>query len=80
MFGLFIGVLFRLFWLFWGVSAVWDSGLKEKYDGYGEDWIFMPDGKGQPQVAVIKAPDPEGRGVLDETIGFILYTRYGEIL
>lgn len=55
----------------------WESGLKEKYDGYGEYWIFMPDGKGQPQVAVIKGQDPDqSRGVLDESIGFILYTRY----
>ncbi|XP_016838416.1 pancreatic lipase-related protein 2-like [Nasonia vitripennis] len=78
MLGLLIEMLVRLLWLSWFVepSMAWESGLKEKYDGYGEDWIFMPDGKGQPQVAVIKGQDPDhSRGVLDEPIGFILYTR-----
>lgn len=73
--------LMRTLWISWAVtpSMAWDSGLKQKYDGYGEDWIFMPDGKGQPQVAVLKVVHPDGRGVLDESIGFILYTRYNDL-
>ncbi|KAJ8669350.1 hypothetical protein QAD02_000609 [Eretmocerus hayati] len=57
-------------------SLGWDSGLRQKYDGYGEDWIFMPDGKGRPQVAVLKGMDPDSpQRILDDSIGFILYTR-----
>ncbi|XP_023246559.1 pancreatic triacylglycerol lipase-like [Copidosoma floridanum] len=57
-------------------SVAWESGLKEKYDDYGEYWIFMPDGKGQPQVAVLKGEDPEeSRSILEQPISFILYTR-----
>ncbi|KOC63514.1 Pancreatic triacylglycerol lipase [Habropoda laboriosa] len=55
----------------------WESGLKEKYDGYGEDWIFMPDGNDQPQVAVLKEANDE-RGIFDESqVSFLLYTRSG---
>lgn len=71
-------VLIRLLWLPWAIklATAWDSGLREKYDGYGEDWIFMPDGRGRPQVAIIRGEDPQDmRGVLEEPIGFILYTR-----
>lgn len=58
-------------------SKTWESGLRERYDGYGEDWIFMPDGNGRPQVAVLKFPDNEARGVLDSSdIAYIIYTRY----
>lgn len=58
-------------------SKKWESGLRERYDGYGEDWIFMPDGNGLPQVAVLKFPDNEARGVLDGSdIAYIIYTRY----
>ncbi|XP_011871895.1 PREDICTED: uncharacterized protein LOC105564259 isoform X3 [Vollenhovia emeryi] len=54
----------------------WDSGLRQRYDGYGEDWIFMPDGNGQPQVAVLKIQDNERSGVLDYSeIAYIIYTR-----
>ncbi|XP_058792149.1 pancreatic lipase-related protein 2-like [Phymastichus coffea] len=74
---LLIEFLLRMLWISWAVtpSMAWESGLKEKYDGYGEDWIFMPDGKEQPQVAVLKIVQSDNRGVLDEPIGFILYTR-----
>ena len=58
-------------------SLAWDSGLRQKYDSYGEDWIFMPDGFGHPQVAVLKGEEPEDpRVVLEQPIGFLLYTRY----
>ena len=57
-------------------SQQWDSGLRQRYDGYGEDWIFMPDGNGQPQVAVLKVQDNERRGILDSEIAYIIYTRY----
>ena len=57
-------------------SQQWDSGLRQRYDGYGEDWIFMPDGNGQPQVAVLKVQDNERRGVLDSEIAYIIFTRY----
>ncbi|KYN00822.1 Pancreatic triacylglycerol lipase [Cyphomyrmex costatus] len=56
-------------------SQQWDSGLRQRYDGYGEDWIFMPDGNGQPQVAVLKVQDNERRGILDSEIAYIIYTR-----
>jgi len=56
-------------------SERWESGLHQRYDGYGEDWIFMPDGNGQPQVAVLK--DNERRSILkDSEIAYIIYTRY----
>ncbi|KAG7213927.1 hypothetical protein KM043_003127 [Ampulex compressa] len=56
----------------------WESGLRERYDGYGEDWIFMPDGHGQPQVAVLKFSDSEARGIIDASqVSYILYTRSG---
>lgn len=58
-------------------SERWESGLRQRYDGYGEDWIFMPDGNGQPQVAVLKVQDSETRGVLDGSeIVYVIYTRY----
>lgn len=58
-------------------SEQWESGLRQRYDGYGEDWIFMPDGNGQPQVAVLKIQDNERRGILDDSeIAYIIYTRY----
>ncbi|XP_011066454.1 PREDICTED: pancreatic triacylglycerol lipase [Acromyrmex echinatior] len=56
-------------------SQQWDSGLRQRYDGYGEDWIFMPDGNGQPQVAVLKVQDNEKKGILDSEIAYIIYTR-----
>lgn len=59
-------------------SKRWESGLRQRYDGYGEDWMFMPDGNEQPQVAILKIKDPsETRGVLDGSqIAYIIYTRY----
>jgi len=58
-------------------SQQWESGLRQRYDGYGEDWIFMPDGNGQPQVAVLKVQDDEKKGVLDDSeVAYIIYTRY----
>lgn len=58
-------------------SERWDSGLRQRYDGYGEDWIFMPDGNGKPQVAVLKIEDSETRSVLEgPEIAYIIYTRY----
>lgn len=58
-------------------SQQWESGLRQRYDGYGEDWIFMPDGNGQPQVAVLKVQENERKGVLDDSeIAYIIYTRY----
>ena len=56
----------------------WESGLREKYDGYGEDWIFMPDGNCKPQVAILKEY-VDNRGIFTESICYILYTRYGFI-
>lgn len=55
-----------------------ESVLRDKYDGYGEDWIFMPDGNDQPQVAVLKGHEPEtvNRGLWEEGVTFLLYTRY----
>ncbi|XP_066598386.1 pancreatic triacylglycerol lipase-like [Prorops nasuta] len=58
-------------------SKLWQSGLHQKYDGYGEDWIFMPDGNGKPQVAILKFDETVTRGVLDSAISYILYTRSG---
>lgn len=55
-----------------------DEDLKDKYDGYGKDWIFMPDGNGQPQVAVLKLPEQHGQNrmpMANETISYTLYTR-----
>ncbi|XP_076629273.1 pancreatic triacylglycerol lipase [Colletes latitarsis] len=60
------------------ICQAWNSGLREKYDGYGEDWIFMPDGNDQPQVAVLKHAETETRGIFDESqVTYILYTRSG---
>ncbi|XP_006567189.2 pancreatic triacylglycerol lipase isoform X1 [Apis mellifera] len=59
------------------ISKTWNSNLQQRYDGYGRDWIFMPDGNDQPQVAVLKRTEDE-RDIFDESeISFILYTRYG---
>ncbi|XP_015190440.1 PREDICTED: pancreatic triacylglycerol lipase-like isoform X3 [Polistes dominula] len=59
------------------ISKEWESGLRERYDGYGEDWIFMPDGNGLPQVAILKYED-NARNILDNKhISYILYTRFG---
>ncbi|XP_043498851.1 pancreatic triacylglycerol lipase-like [Polistes fuscatus] len=59
------------------ISKQWESGLRERYDGYGEDWIFMPDGNGLPQVAILKYED-NARNILDnKNISYILYTRFG---
>ena len=58
------------------VNAEPESVLRGKYDGYGEDWIFMPDGNEQPQVAILKDFQNESRAILDEAISYILYTRY----
>lgn len=53
-----------------------DSPLRNKYDGYGDDWIFIPDGNNKPQVAVLKGqPPPEFRSLLDESVTFHLFTR-----
>ncbi|XP_017755945.1 PREDICTED: pancreatic lipase-related protein 2-like [Eufriesea mexicana] len=58
------------------ICQSWDSGLHRKYDGYGEDWIFMPDGDDQPQVAVLKYTESDERGIFDESqVSYILYTR-----
>ncbi|CAL7934488.1 unnamed protein product [Xylocopa violacea] len=58
------------------ICQAWDSGLRQRYDGYGEDWIFIPDGNGQPQVAVLKQPETDERGIFDESqVSYILYTR-----
>ncbi|XP_017879113.1 pancreatic triacylglycerol lipase-like [Ceratina calcarata] len=60
------------------ICYAWNSGLREKYDGYGEDWIFIPDGNDQPQVAVLKPAEIDERGILDESqVSYILYTRSG---
>ncbi|XP_048506725.1 pancreatic triacylglycerol lipase-like [Athalia rosae] len=54
--------------------------LREKYSGYGEDWIFMPDGNGQPQVAVLKGHTTDSRSFFEEDdVTFILYIRNGPI-
>lgn len=64
-------------WYSSAYSQRWESGLRQRYDGYGEDWIFMPDGNGQPQVAVLKVEDSERSGILDGSeIAYIIYTRY----
>lgn len=56
-----------------------ESMLMEKYDSYGEDWIFIPDGNGQPQVAVLKGEDIGTRSFLiDGSVTFLLFTRYIE--
>lgn len=54
------------------------SILQGKYDGYGVDWIFMPDGNDKPQVAILKELQNETRGILDinSAVSYILYTRY----
>ena len=53
------------------------SPLREQYDGYGDDWIFMPDGNGKPQVAILKGrPDTRSNILDDQSITYILYTRY----
>lgn len=53
-----------------------ESPLKNKYDGYGDDWIFMPDGNNQPQVAILKGSELEYRSFGDEGVTFHLFTRY----
>lgn len=59
------------------ISQTWNSDLQQRYDGYGQDWIFMPDGNDQPQVAVLKHAENDERDIFDESeISFILYTRY----
>lgn len=70
-------IVLIILWYSSAHSELWESGLRQRYDGYGEDWIFMPDGNGQPQVAVLKVQDSETRGVLDGSeIAYIIYTRY----
>lgn len=60
-----------------GHAKLWESGLRQKYDGYGKDWIFMPDGNQKPQVAVLRVDDDATIDVLDGSqIAYILYTRY----
>ncbi|XP_078036541.1 pancreatic triacylglycerol lipase [Augochlora pura] len=62
------------------VGRSWNSGLKQKYDGYGDDWIFMPDGNGKPQVAVLKHAEVDTRGIFDESqVSFFLYNRNGPV-
>ncbi|XP_076296109.1 pancreatic triacylglycerol lipase [Lasioglossum baleicum] len=62
------------------VGRSWNSGLQQKYDGYGEDWIFMPDGNGKPQVAVLKETETDTRGIFDESqVSYYLYTRTGPV-
>lgn len=69
-------VIVLILFLDYTVSKKWESGLRERYDGYGEDWIFMPDGNDLPQVAILKYEDGGTRGILDnEKISYILYTR-----
>ncbi|XP_011307696.1 phospholipase A1-like [Fopius arisanus] len=67
--------------IFYGIGVIsshyTDSPLRDKYDGYGDDWIFMPDGNGHPQVAVLKGQGPEFRGLIDESVNYHLYTRNG---
>lgn len=65
-----------LFIVLCNYCQAWNSGLQQRYDGYGEDWIFMPDGNDQPQVAVLKEAEEDIRGIFDESqISYILYTR-----
>lgn len=54
----------------------WSSGLRDKYDGYGDVWMFMPNGSGYPQVAILKGEDPEPLDFLVQHIDYILFTRY----
>lgn len=74
-------IIFITLWCSSVYSERWESGLRQRYDGYGEDWIFMPDGNGQPQVAVLKVKDTETRGgVFDGSeIVYVIYTRYSII-
>lgn len=52
------------------------SPLIDQYDGYGEDWMFMPDGNDQPQVAILKGHESDRRNVLnDQSITYLLFTR-----
>lgn len=63
------------------ICQTWNSGLQERYDGYGEDWIFIPDGNEQLQVAVLKHEEIETRGIFDESqVSYILHTRYSIVL
>ncbi|CAD6208484.1 GSCOCG00003496001-RA-CDS [Cotesia congregata] len=70
-------VIFSLLTWDFVYSQSTESVLRDKYDGYGEDWIFMPDGNDQPQVAVLKGHEPEtvNRGLWEEGVTFLLYTR-----
>lgn len=52
-----------------------ESILSDKYDSYGEDWIFMPDGNNNLQVAVLKGEAIEPRGLFDVKAIYRLYTR-----
>lgn len=59
------------------VCQAWNSGLQQRYDGYGVDWIFMPDGNDQPQVAVLRHTENDERGIFDDSqVSYVLYTRY----
>jgi len=67
--------------------------MAKKGDGYGTDWVMMPDGEGQPQVAILKQTsdgkllglwegnrsngDEEKPYNISEDINYRLYTRYG---
>lgn len=70
-------IVFVILW-YSAYSKLWESGLRQRYDGYGEDWMFIPDGNGQPQVAVLRIKDSETRSMLDDSsqIAYIIYTRY----
>ncbi|XP_068972803.1 pancreatic triacylglycerol lipase-like [Bombus flavifrons] len=60
------------------VCQAWNSGLQQRYDGYGVDWIFMPDGNDQPQVAVLRHTENDERGIFDDSqVSYVLYTRSG---
>ncbi|XP_043268297.1 pancreatic lipase-related protein 2-like [Venturia canescens] len=72
----FIGLICLL--QFHEVRSIIQSPLKDRYDGYGEEWIFMPDGNEKPQVAILKGQEPESRSILDDqAIHFLLFTRSG---
>lgn len=65
--------------------------MSEYGEGYGTEWIMMPDGDGKPQMAVLKKghgtkffgfgesdarEDGSEESKIEDEVHFMLYTRY----
>nr|XP_022917693.1 pancreatic triacylglycerol lipase-like [Onthophagus taurus] len=56
------------------------TGLIDRYPGYGESWVFLPDGDGKPRVALLELPNwiTSRIGRAEDLVSFTLFTRYNE--